>query len=102
MASTTIQNRRKSANINVRVDPQTKSHVEKLYASFGITVSDAVNMFFHKSLMEGGLPFDLRQPRYNAETEAAMKETRDIADGKVDARSYSSAKELLEELDDEC
>lgn len=33
--------------------------------------------------MEGGLPFDMKQPRYNLETEAAMLEARDIANGKT-------------------
>lgn len=93
---------KKTATISVRIDPDTKNKIEELYASFGITVSDAINMFFHKSLMEGGLPFSLKQPRYNAETEAAMEESRKIADGSLYARSYSSAQELFEELDKEC
>ncbi|MCL1866626.1 MAG: type II toxin-antitoxin system RelB/DinJ family antitoxin [Oscillospiraceae bacterium] len=46
--------------MSIRTEPQLKSDIEKLYGSFGITVSDAVNMFFHKSLMVGGLPFDLK------------------------------------------
>ena len=45
--------------MSIRTEPQLKSDIEKLYGSFGITVSDAVNMFFHKSLMVGGLPFEL-------------------------------------------
>jgi len=46
--------------MTIRAEPQLKSDIEKLYGSFGITVSDAVNIFFHKSLMVGGLPFDLK------------------------------------------
>ena len=68
----------KTATINIRIEPEIKADVEKLFSSFGITVSDAVNIFLHKSLMEGGLPFDVKQPRYNAETEAAMQEARNI------------------------
>jgi DNA-damage-inducible protein J len=79
----------KSTVINIRTDPETKQAIESLYAKFGITVSDAVNIFFRKSLMEGGLPFEMRQPRYNAETEAAMKEADDIADGKISAKPQS-------------
>ena len=64
----------KTANINIRIDPETKAGVESLYGSFGITVTDAINMFLRQSLMVGGLPFELKQPRYNAETEAAIHE----------------------------
>ena len=50
----------KSSVIAVRIDPGTKERLEALYASFGLTVSDAINMFIHQSLNVGGLPFDLR------------------------------------------
>ena len=49
----------KTANINVRVDPDLKARVEKLYGSFGLSVTDAINIFLHVSLMEGGLPFEI-------------------------------------------
>lgn len=91
----------KTANINVRIDPETKAGAEKLFSSFGITVTDAINIFLRKSIMEGGLPFEMKQPRYNAATEAAMQETRDILNDKFSAKSYSSARELFEELDAE-
>ena len=43
----------------------------------------------------------MRQPKYNAETLAAMQEAREIAAGKRPAKVYSSAKELFDELDSE-
>lgn len=79
----------KGSVINIRTDSETKQAIESLYAQFGITVSDAVNIFFHKSLMEGGLPFDMKRPRYNSQTEAAMQEARDIACGKIPAEPQS-------------
>ena len=80
----------KTATINIRIEPEIKADVEKLFSSFGITVSDAVNIFLRKSLMEGGLPFDVKQPRYNGETEVAMQEARNIAAGKVPAKRYAN------------
>ena len=71
----------KSANLNIRIDPDIKQEAESLYNDLGITVSDAVNVFLRQSLRVGGLPFEMRQPRYNAETEAAMKEADDIIAG---------------------
>ena len=62
----------KSANLNIRIDPDIKREAEYLYNDFGITISDAVNIFLHQSLRVGGLPFEMRQLRYNAETEAAV------------------------------
>lgn len=91
----------KTANINVRIDPETKASAEQLFSSFGITVTDAINIFLHKSLMEGGLPFEMKQPRFNLETETemAMEEAKLIMAGKIPAKRYASVQELLDELE---
>lgn len=91
----------KTANINIRIDPETKSSAEKLFASFGITVTDAINIFLRKSIMEGGLPFEMKQPRYNSETEDAMQEARAIIGEQIEVKRYSSTHALFEELDEE-
>ena len=90
----------KTATLNMRVDPSVKEEAERVYAQFGMNLTDAVNVFLHKSIMEGGLPFDLRQPRYNAETELAMREAREIATGHISAVRYGSAAEALREKND--
>ena len=91
----------KTATINIRTDPETKLSAEKLFKMFGITVTDAVNMFLRQSIIVGGLPFELRQPRYNVETESAIQEARDIMNGKVKAKVYHSAAEMNAEIDAE-
>jgi len=67
----------RSANLHMRIDPETKQGAEQLFSSFGITMTDAVMMFLRQSLMVGGLPFEMRQPRDNAETEAAIDADKD-------------------------
>ena len=91
----------KTATLNMRVDPSVKEEAERVYAQFGMNLTDGVNVFLHKSIMEGGLPFDLRQPRYNPETELAMREARDIAAGRVAATRYASAAQAFADVDDE-
>ena len=90
----------KTATLNMRVDPSVKEEAERVYAQFGMNLTDAVNVFLHKSIMEGGLPFDLRQPRYNTETELAMSEAREIAAGRLPIARYGSAAEAFGESDD--
>ena len=91
----------KTANINIRIEPETKATAEKLFSSFGITITDAINIFLRKSIMEGGLPFDVKQPSFNSETKTAIKEAKMIMSGKLPAKRYTSAKELFNELDGE-
>ena len=57
----------KTACLHIRIDPETKRSAEQLFGSFGITDTDAVNMFLHQSLMIGGLPFEVLKPDYNVE-----------------------------------
>ncbi len=89
----------KTANLNIRIEPEVKSNVEALFSNFGITISDAVNIFLYQSLLVGGLPFEVKQPRYNAETEKAMQETRDIIAGKIKTKTYSSVEEMFKDID---
>jgi len=74
----------KTQTLNMRIDPETKMQAEKVYAQFGITLSDAINMFLNKSIMTGGLPFKLVPPPFDRETEEAIKRADDdIANGRV-------------------
>ncbi|MBQ4381605.1 MAG: type II toxin-antitoxin system RelB/DinJ family antitoxin [Oscillospiraceae bacterium] len=80
---------------------QKKDRLEELYGRLGMTLPEAVNIFFENSLLVGGLPFNVRLPGYNRETEAAIQEAREIMSGKIPAKAYGSAQELFEELDRE-
>lgn len=90
----------KTATINMRVSPEVKADAESIFSSLGMTLTEAINVFLHKSIMEGGLPFEVRQPRYNAETEAAIREARGIMSGKVPAERYDSAEAMFAALDE--
>lgn len=90
----------KTANINVRIEPEVKQQAEDLFGSFGISVTDAINIFLRTSIMEGGFPFTIRKPRFNAET-LAMQEARDIMSGKIQAKSYKTTDEFIQALNAE-
>jgi len=66
----------KTANLNIRIDPETKAGAERLYAKLGITVTDAVNMFLRQSLIDGGLPFRPNaKPALDEQLTAALERT---------------------------
>jgi len=91
----------KTANINLRIEPDVKAQADAVFSSLGISVTDAINVFLHASIMEGGFPFQPKQPRYNRETLMAMQEAKDIMAGKVSAKRYGSLSGLLADLDAE-
>jgi len=91
----------KTANLHVRIDPATKTRAEALFSDFGITVSDAITMFLRKSIMVGGLPFDVAYPKYNAETEAAIMEARQIAKGTLHTKTFHDLNAFYTDLETE-
>ena len=86
------------ANINIRVDDNIKAQAQELFASLGMDVSSAVNVFLRQSIAFGGIPFTIRQPRYNAQTEKAIREARD---GVNLSEAFDSVAALREALDAE-
>ncbi|MBO5139302.1 MAG: type II toxin-antitoxin system RelB/DinJ family antitoxin [Peptococcaceae bacterium] len=51
----------KSTTFTFRLNPEVKQEASDLFESLGITLSDAINLFLHQSLREGGLPFDVKR-----------------------------------------
>ncbi len=89
----------KTATLTTRVDPELKARAEATMAPLGMTLSQAVNVFLHRVVAVGGLPFDVRQPRYNAETEAAIREADDILAGRVPATRYATVDQMWADLE---
>jgi DNA-damage-inducible protein J len=54
--------------IQFRTDEATKTQSSEIFNHLGITMSDAINMFLRQSIFYGGLPFELKIPKYNKTT----------------------------------
>ena len=70
----------KTGYINARVEKKLKAEAEKVLQNVGVNTSDAVSMFLHQVVLQGGLPFEVRIP--NKETQRAIKALR-AGKGKV-------------------
>ena len=90
----------KSASMYIRIDPTVKAEVEAIYSQYGMSITDAINVFIYQSRNVGGLPFDLRPSIPNAKTVAAMKEA-DLITNDQNAKRYADFSEILTEIDNE-
>ena len=86
---------KKTAIFSMRMSPKEKSELENLFKTLGLTLTQAVQTFFAKSLLVGGLPYEVREPKFNQETLDAIQETRDIIVGKIQAKRYASVEEMF-------
>lgn len=47
----------KTGTFQMRINPDVRQEVEAVYASYGLSLTDAINVFLQQSLNESGLPF---------------------------------------------
>ena len=59
----------RTAEVKTRTTAQIKADAAAVYARWGISLSDAINIFLAKSIEVGGLPFDMR-PAYRPSMDA--------------------------------
>ena len=93
----------KSSSIFARVDPQIKEQAEAVLGRLGISMSNAVDIFFRQVIIHQGLPFEIKLKKNiplflneldKTEFDAAIAEgIADIENGKT--FSDDEAKEYL-------
>ena len=47
----------KTGSFQMRINPEVKSQAESIFAAYGLTLTDAVNIFIQQSINTKGLPF---------------------------------------------
>lgn len=74
----------------VRINPEVKRELEDVYARNGLTLTDAINVFFQQSLNAGGFPFAVTAD--NAElikAKALSRLAKELQAAEEDPTSYS-------------
>ena len=86
-----------TAPTQIRIDSEIKKQANELFATLGLDMSTAVNLFLHQCVLRGGLPFRVEQPRYSDEALEAMAEAIRISKD-PNAKGYTSMDEIKEAL----
>jgi len=53
----------KTADLKLRIDPELKRAAGEVYRQWGLNLTDAVTIFLHQSVAEGGMPFAMKRPK---------------------------------------
>lgn len=84
---------KKTATLNLRVDPSLKKEAESVLSDLGIPVSVAVDMYLHQIVLTGGIPFSPTLPRHPAEIDATQMDDKQLrAKLEKGYRDYRSGK----------
>ena len=83
----------KTDMFRLRINPDVREEIEKIYEKNGLTLTQAINIFIQQSINAGGLPFAVTE--YNAEYIKAQSMKRLMAE--LDAGKNSG--DVIDEAD---
>ena len=52
----------KSAMVRARMEPELKEHAERVFRELGLSVTQAITLFYRQVEMQNGLPFNVVIP----------------------------------------
>ncbi len=87
----------KTDTIHIRIDPSVKENAEKILDKLGLTITDAINVYFNQIIDKKGIPFSLTTREYNDETILAMQEALRICE---EPGGFNNVEELKKDLDE--
>ncbi len=73
----------KTASINMRIDPDFKEKVEKLFNELGLSTTEAINIFLHQAVLEGGIPFEVKNYKQANYFAALHQSIEQLEQGKI-------------------
>lgn len=60
---------------SIKLDPTVKQEAQEIFATLGLTLGEAVNIFLNQVRLRKGIPFDIEIP--NAKTQKILQEIRE-------------------------
>ena len=86
----------KTDTLHIRIEPGVKQRAEETLKDLGLSITEAINVFLNQVILNDGIPFEIKKPRYNKETIQAIEDTKN---GKNLSKTFDSVDEMFEELD---
>ena len=80
----------KTDMFRMRINPEIRQDLEAVFAKNGLTLTDAVNVFFQQSLNAGGFPFSVTADNADlVKAKALNRLMKELDAGIADPTSYS-------------
>jgi addiction module RelB/DinJ family antitoxin len=91
----------KTSSMYIRIDPEIKTEVEGIYARYGMSLTDAINIFIYQSRNVGGLPFNLRREvkDFSSETKSTATKLRGKYKGVLSTDDFMVQKQYEKEIE---
>ncbi len=67
----------KTDTLHIRVEPKVKQMAEKTLNDLGLSITDAINVFLNQVILNDGIPFEIKKPKFNNETIQAIEDCKE-------------------------
>ena len=84
--------------VTIRVDEETKREAQEVVSMFGFDLSSVTRAFYKQIVREHSIPLNLSYEQPNEESLQAIAETEAMIRGEITSKSYSSCKEMLDDI----
>lgn len=88
----------KTDTLNIRINPEVKKKVEATLDDLGLTMAEAINIFFKQIIMTESIPFVIKKHKLNAETIQTIEDTNS---GKNLSKGYTDLDEMWKDIEKE-
>lgn len=82
--------------LHIRVEPSVKQRAEKTLNDLGLSITEAINVFLNQVILNDGIPFEIRKPKFNKETIQAIEDTKK---GKNLSKAFDNVEDMFKELE---
>ena len=86
----------KTDTLHIRVEPSVKQKAEKTLNDLGLSITEAINVFLNQVILNDGIPFEIKKPKFNKATIQAIEDTKS---GKNLSKTFDNVDEMFKELD---
>ena len=82
----------KSEMIRARIEPELKNDVEKILKKLGLSVNQAISLFYSQVRIREGLPFDVKIPN------KTTRKTFENTDKGIGIKKFKNKEELFKDI----
>lgn len=83
---------------NIRIDEELKKESQELFASLGMDMTTAVNIFLRQAVKEHAIPFRVGEPVPNYGTKEALNEIKDMRKHPERYKAYTDVDEMMKDI----
>lgn len=83
---------------NIKIEQSLKEEAQQLFASLGMDMTTAVNIFLRQAVKEQAIPFRIGEPIPNIETLEALAEVKEMKEHPELYKGYTDVDQMMKEL----